>query len=185
MKLWQHLRDYLESFYRDSFSTGRMQVVPQADGTGPDAWYEFVFAPDVSQKIRSDVQSYADMFVRAFRKGYTAARSESRYGLDPFGTETCIDWKATAEARKAALADDAFRTPTENDGVCDRKELKALTERIELTLNRYGVARALRLAGLIPEGYDLEDLEFPDDQDSECPCLDSLVKFTLKRETSE
>lgn len=50
----------------------------------------------------------------------------------------------------------------DNDGVCDRKETKAAIHRIGLTLNRYGVSRALCVAGLIPEGFCLKNVEFPD-----------------------
>jgi hypothetical protein len=69
-----------------------------------------------------------------------------------------------------------------NDGVTDRKEASAAIHRIELTLNRYGVSRALRLAGLIPEGYHLKDVGFPDAHNSDEPALNALVLFALERE---
>lgn len=71
----------------------------------------------------------------------------------------------------------------DNDGVTDRKEARVAIHRIELTLNRYGVSRALHMAGLIPEGFCLKNVEFPDAHDEDDPCLNALVLFTLERET--
>lgn len=63
-----------------------------------------------------------------------------------------------------------------NDGVIYNRTNTYQLERIELKLNRYGLLHALCIAGLVPQGFQVETVYF-DDNDN------TLLEISLTKET--
>jgi hypothetical protein len=64
-----------------------------------------------------------------------------------------------------------------SDGIIERKSESRKLERIQLTLNHYGLANVLIKAGHVPEGFTIENAWFEEDNQR-------VLKLYLVRETA-